>query len=375
MLYSIFYFFMFGSSFVAMQYLNLYYRQIGFNCGDISKVIIISTVFSIFSSLYLGYKFDRSNKKHCILYLILICSGVFFCSIIFLKSYVMILLFNIIFSMFYFSLQPLFTTVTLNNIKVIGKSYGVIRLFGTIGFCVTSVIIPIFKDENTIFYAMLLIISILLILFTIILKKDRINVPIKTNEKYKFKDIFKNKSINKFILYVCVINITLGAYFNFFGIYYTEQLGYSKQLYGVLSAVSTLAEIPFLLLADKIIKKYSTKNILMISGIGTGVRWLLCMFFTQPIILIVIQLLHGLGFIVLITTVNIFINNNCEKKYLGSTQSVFLIGTLVFAKVFGCIVGGMLPQYVGQRNVFLINFIICLVSVIILKLNVKENEY
>lgn len=374
MIYSIFYFLMFSSSFIAMQYLNLYYKQIGFSVIQITVIIIVSTIMSVGSSLYLGYKFDKSNKKHKILFFILVSSIISFISIYYFERYEYILIANIIFSMVYFSVQPLFTTITLINIEKNCLNFGKVRLYGTIGFCATSIILPMIKYENAIFIAMAIVMTLMIVTFFVILKKDRINNDIKENEKFKLSELFQNKIIIKLMMFIFIINITLGAYFNFFGIYYTEELGYSKELFGILCAVSTLSEIPFLLLSSKIFEKFNIKSILIISGLITGIRWLLCAFFTQAVILLSIQILHGFGFIVLSTSINIYINNNCQDKYKATMQSIFFVGTLVFSKVIGSIVGGFLPQLLSQKSVFIFNFLICSIATVILMFRLKSKD-
>lgn len=374
MFYSILYFLIFGSSFVSMQYINLYYKSIGITMPKITAIIILSTLMSVISSFFIGYIFDKTNKKHFVIYSVLILSGVLFCAISLNNDFYYVLVLNILFCMVYYSVQPLCVTITLSSRKTKGKNYGVIRLFGTIGYCVLSIIVPLIALESAIFIAMFVLIILIIIVFTIILKTDEINVPQKERYKVNLKEMFRNKNMLIFMLYVCIINITIGAYFNFYGIYFTENLGHSKKMYGILIAVSTLSEIPFLLLSKKIMDKFSTKQILVTSGIITGVRWLLCYFFKNFTSLLLIHMLHGFGFIVLMTTINVFINEKCQKKYLAQTQSIFFIQTLVFSKVFGSIIGGILPLYFDTKNVFLLNFFICIFASIIFIIISRSKE-
>lgn len=374
MFYSIFYFLMFSSSFICMQYINLYYKEIGLSSALITSIIIISSLLTIISSLVLGYIFDRTEKKHFIVYFLLVGSGVFFCSLAFFEDYKYILIFNTIFSLFYYSIQPLFVTITLENMKKNSKNYGKTRLFGTIGFCVTSLIIPMIKYKYTLFIAMFILVILMIIVFTIILKTEQINVPKQKKYKLNIKEIFENKKLIIYMLYVFVINITLGAYFNFFGIYYINVLGYTKNMFGILCAVATLSEIVFLVFSSKIIDKFSTRNILAFAGILTGIRWLLCSFFTSSVLLILVQVLNGAGFVVLATTINIYINENADEKNQATFQSFFFIGTLVFSKVFGSLFGGILPNYISQKSIFIVSFLICIIStILLLKFSEKEN--
>ncbi len=374
MLYSIFFFLMYATSFIAMQYLNLYYKQLGFSSVNITKIIIISTIFSVASSLFLGYRFDRTDKKHFILYIILVGSGLSFISIAFFKSYYMILIFNIIFIMFYCSLQPLFTTITLENIKNNCLNFGKVRLMGTIGYCFASITIPLINYDKALFIVMFVILILMIILFTIILKTDEINKDIKEKRDFSLKELFGDKIILKLIIFVCIINITLGVYFNFFGIYFTEELGYSKKMYGVICAIATLSEIPFLIFSNKIFNRFNIKIILISSAIITSIRWVLCGLFTGQVSLLLIQLLHGMGFIVLMTSINVYITNNCEKKYVATLQSLFFISTLVFSKVVGSVVGGILPNIISFKSVFFINVFICLIAIIYIAFFVKNKD-
>lgn len=365
MFYSILYFLIFGSSFVSMQYINLYYKSIGLTMPQITAIIILSTLMSVISSFIIGYIFDRTDKKHFVIYGVFIVSGFLFYAISLRNEFYYVLILNVLFCMIYYSVQPLCVTITLCSLKNNCKNYGCTRLFGTIGYCVLSVIVPLITLENGLFYVMTVLTILMVIVFTIILKKDQINVEIKQREKLNIKEMFRNKNMIFFMLYVCVINITIGAYFNFFGIYFTENLGYTKQMYGVLIAVSTLSEIPFLLLSKRIMDRFTTKQILVTSGVITGVRWLLCYYFTGFISLLFIHMLHGFGFIVLMTTINVFINEKCQKKYLAQTQSIFFIQTLVFSKVFGSIIGGIFPIFFDMKHVFLLNFFICIIASVI----------
>ncbi len=374
MLYSIFFFLMYGTSFIAMQYLNLYYRHMGFDNVDITKIIVVSTLFAIVSSLYLGYKFDRTTKKHFVLYIILIGSAIAFSSIAFFESYYIIVICNVIFSMFYCSLQPLFTTVTLENIEKNCLHFGRVRLSGTIGYCVMSIIVPLFAYDKSLFIFMMILSLLMIIVFTIILKTDEINKEVKGKRDFQIKKIFADRTIIKLMLVVCVVNITLGVYFNFFGIYFTEELGYSKGAYGLLCSVATLAEVPFLLLSGKIFERFNIKTVLSVSIIFTIIRWVLCMIVEGKLALTFVQLLHGGGFIVLMTTINVYITNNCDKKYVATLQSVFFIGTLVFSKVFGSIIGGYLTKIISFRNVFTINIVICFFALVLLLVFIKKKD-
>ncbi len=374
MLYSIFFFFMYGTSFISMQYLNLYYKQIGFNSVDITKIIVISTLATIISSLYLGYKFDRTTKKHFIIYIILIGSFFAFSGIAFFESLYIIIIVNVIFSMFYCSLQPLITTITLENIKKNCINFGKVRLSGTLGYCVFSIIVPLIAFEKALFIFMAVLILLMVGIFTIILKTDEINKEIKGKRDFHLKEILSNGMIIKLMFIVCIVNITLGVYFNFFGIYYTEELGFSKSSYGVLCSVATLAEIPFLLLSGKVFKKFNIKTILGVSIIFTAIRWVLCFLFQGQIALILIQLLHGTGFIVMMTSINVYITNNCDKKYVATFQSLFFIGTLVFSKVIGSVLGGYLGKIISFRNVFLADVVICLIIFIYLLVFINKKD-
>lgn len=366
MFYSIFYFLMFGSTFLAMQYINLYYKSINISSVNITIIICISTLISIFSGLFWGNLFDKTKKKHFVLYTLLLGTLIFFSAIAFFDKFMYILILNVCFSIFYYSLQPISTTITLENCKKKDLDYGKVRIFGTIGFCVISLLIPMIKYEKTVFVAMFIVVILMIITFTIILKTEQINLPKKEKYSFDLKELFSNKQLIIYMMYVFVITISLGAHFSFFGIYFTDELAYSKNLFGILTFFSTLSEIPFLLFSKKIIKRCNTKTILLVSGFITSIRWLLCFITTNGIALIFIHMLHGFGFIVLMTTMNIYINENKKEKYKGQTQSIFFIGTLVFSKVLGSVTGGVLPMFISQRNIFILNFLVCIIATFVL---------
>jgi len=141
-------------------------------------------------------------------------------------------------------------------------------------------------------------------------------------------------------------------------------MGADTVLIGIAYTVSALSEIPFLLLADKILKKIGIKNMLLISGIAISLRWFLLSQTTQIGQVLAVQLLHGLIFVVLTLTIAVYINENIQNELKASGQSLNTISGMWFSRIVGSILGGAVSRSIDLRQIFFISSFVCFAAVI-----------
>jgi MFS transporter, PPP family, 3-phenylpropionic acid transporter len=167
-----------------------------------------------------------------------------------------------------------------------------------------------------------------------------------------------------FMFFSFIIQCTLGYYYTFFPIYYSE-MGADNSLLGWAMFLSALSEIPFLLFADKIINRFGIKKVLLSTAFFAGVRWLLLYLVDNPYIVLPIQMFHGVIFIVLMVTIAMYINKEVPKELKASGQTMYGLISMGIARIVGSILGGVTSDYIGMAEVFLYNSIIAFLTLII----------
>ena len=142
-------------------------------------------------------------------------------------------------------------------------------------------------------------------------------------------------------------------------------MGAGLGLIGISFMISASGEIPILLFAHKILKKIGIKNMLLLSGTITGIRWLLLSYTTQISQVFATQILHSFGFAALVLTVAVYINKNVQNELKASGQSLNTLTGIWIPRILGSFLGGVVSQLISLHQIFFILSLICFTAVII----------
>ena len=190
---------------------------------------------------------------------------------------------------------PLVENINTSLNKNFYSSYGKLRISGSITFCAAVFIVGFILDTfgtNVLPYLYIIFsIFFLLSIYLIPSEEKRKENILKSN----ISELLRDK-IFLVVLFSCSIILASHAmYYSFSAIYWRE---YNINLFkvGFLWFWGVLAEIIFFILIDRVnIKNIFFKAIIFVAAI-TSLRWFLTFFFTNFLILIMIQSLHAFTF-------------------------------------------------------------------------------
>jgi PPP family 3-phenylpropionic acid transporter len=191
-------------------------------------------------------------------------------------------------------------------------------------------------------------------------------------------ELLKNRELVLLMGLNLVVQITLGFYYSFFSKYYTSDLGASNALLGWGMFLSSISEVPFLLFADRILKKIGVEYTLTSSSLFMALRWLLLHSITNIYVLLFVQVLHGVNFIVFSFSLATYINNKFPKELKASGQAMNGLINLGLSRILGSMLGGVLSDAFGIKNMFLYNSVLAAVTavvfcVIFIRENLRKN--
>ncbi len=174
--------------------------------------------------------------------------------------------------------------------------------------------------------------------------------------------LLKNCELILLTAFCFLCMLSFGYYSSFFSIYFVELGGDSSQL-GVFWFISALVEIPFLLLAERIIKRFGIHKTLLVSGIVMCIRWLL-LFFVQGVVgAMLTSIFHGYSFIVLVYSMATYINRHVPPELKSTGQNLQGLFGIGIPRILASLLGGMAKDWIGIRPVFLICALINLFAI------------
>lgn len=356
-LFALFFLFYAGQA-IYNTYVNLYLSSVGLSGTQIGIIVSVSTVGILCAQLFWGLVSDRTKTKNSVLRLLYAATAIIALAFYLNSSFLFLAAAVTLFSVFFHPLMPLQDNFALEYLENRRWDYGQVRIGGTIGYCLTVLVIGFFLQDGyrPIFFMVAVFMTICRL---ICLKLPKIEGFRTKENKSSYWELLKNKPLAGLILFNLTFSIGLNFYHNFYAIYFTsDAVGGNSSLVGIMMFASSVSEIPMLMLIHRITEKIGIKKTLVVAGSVTALRWLLLFFLKTPGLIVPVNLLHGIGYTSFSYCIITYIGKTVPKDMRATGQTLnVLIGNVVSRVLFG-LVGGFISEYMGADKMMLFSSVL-----------------
>jgi PPP family 3-phenylpropionic acid transporter len=322
---SVTYLLYFGQLGVLVPYLGVFLDGRGFSSVEIGELFALITVMRILGPNLWASQADKSGKNLRILQIGSFLTFASSCLVFWVDGFWGLTLVFALIMLFFTAISPQIEVITLGCVKSNASRYNHIRLWGSIGFILLTVIagklIDVFSSEAPIFIS----VAVLLGLFIITLGLKE--VPLQQSEDINADPIWlkvRHPVFIGFILASLLIQVSFGPYYGFFALY-ARDLGYTGQETGALIALGVAAEVIIFILAGRLIYSLGVKWILFASMVLTALRWyLLAQQADYLPSLILSQFLHAFSFGLIHAASIHFIQKYFTIKFRSQGQALYV---------------------------------------------------
>ncbi|MCK4834767.1 MAG: MFS transporter, partial [Gammaproteobacteria bacterium] len=290
-----FYFFYFASLGVLIPYWSLYLKSLGFNSLTIGALVAILPATKLIAPYIWGWLADHTRRSMLIIRVACLLALLSFL-LVFVSQQLWWLTFAmLLFSFFWNAVLPQFEAMTLNHLGDDTHHYSMIRLWGSLGFIVTVVLIGnLLESYDEDIIPLVVLVTFVIILLSSIVVPEKLNTPHADHSP--IWHVIKQPKVMAFLVVCFLMLCSHGPYYTFYTIYLEEQ-GYSSYMIGVLWAVGVLAEVIIFLLMHRLLPVFGARKLLMVTLLLTTLRWLLIGFFVDDLsMLFLAQLIHAFSF-------------------------------------------------------------------------------
>lgn len=368
---SSFYFFFYITIGIYIIYLPKILDNLKYSSMQIGIIFAIIPLIRFLIPFVFLKKFKLSDKVFMFALFTSLTSSVLLLFTI--NNYYLLLFSNILAGIGMTILYPYIELITMNILK---ERYGKSRLYGSLGFIFISSIASSFsKDYKLILYIYIFATLIfVLISITMLFDKDRGNND-GDNSINKVKTTPATISLLKhkgFWISVFLIQISFGAYYNFFTIYETKQ-GINMNIVSYLWSFSVICEVIILYFQDFILKIGLVK-IIKFSILITSLRWFLLYIFPSNIyVSFFSQALHAISFALYYSATILYLYDIYKDS--RKIAMLFLSG---ISYGLGGLIGALLSGLTYGKYVFLYSSIIAIFGLLALYLDkdiIKQHNH
>ena len=350
---------------VYQNYISVFFKNYHqLQDGEVGVLMAIPPIVSLIAQPVWGTISDRARSKNRVLQLMYICGALLIAAYLFKGSLWYLLPMVCAYSFFFTAMQPLNDTIVLESLN--GKPFGPVRMAGTLAFALIS---PLAGTVIGTEWSRAIYLSVGMMLFAMCMVFLVPNVPGHQSgagrQKMNFSALLKQKDLMRLLIFVTPLQITMGYFYTYFQPHFLELEGADSTLLGLCYTISSLAEVPFLLLSSKLYHRFGAGRLLITAGISITIRWLLVGTLTNVYAVMATQLFHGWGFIVMTVTMANYIHDHVPDELKASGQ--MLLGVVAFgiARAAGNLGGVLCVNMVGKQHTFYIAAAISGIAVLI----------
>lgn len=360
---------------VLFNNITVYLKGCGYSDVQLGILLAVGPFVALVAPLFWGMMSDRARYKNNVLLIAIFCSAAAFVGI---QLHVSMLYHAVMLGvvMFFLSSQcSLIDTITMEYTSLAQTSYGPIRVLGTVGFGVISILSMLVSERSAqlffYLYAAIAVICIISLKFM-----PQVEGHSQRGDKISLKVLLKNKTLLLLCLFMGIGHFLYGCFISFYPNYLIYDLGKPQYIWGITICLTCFGEIPFFFAFDKLMKRLNIKTILIISLSLTVIRYL-CFsmsFAAETLPLFLISLLTGLVPTIGTYCGSYYILHTIPENMVASAQTFLYSVAFWFPRLLASLLGGLVNENFGIHNTMLLCSILAFVSVIML-LFVKKKQF
>ncbi len=265
-----------------------------------------------------------------------------------------------LFGFVYTPVQPIGDALALERLSREGKPFGPARLMGALAFAASALVFGFFLDASG--REGLVALSAAALMLFALFASFLLGGEKRPREKVRPLRLLKNRRLLCLLLFVLPAQATMGYFYAFFPTRFLELPGATGALLGWANLISALAEVPFLLVGDRVFRRWGAAGTVAAATLALGARWLLTGLGESVWALFAAQLLHGLGYIAISLSMALFIQSAVAGEARASGQALLNVFCYGLARVLGSWLGGAAARAFGEAGGFIACALVCFAS-------------
>jgi PPP family 3-phenylpropionic acid transporter len=364
---------------IFVPYWALYLQSEQFSPVEIGVLMSLFQISRIFAPNFWGWLADHTAKRTVWIRLNTILGVLGFIAVFWAQGFWPMLLVMGALSLFTSSTMPLSESLTLAHLAKTKSHYSRIRMWGSVGFIIGSIMLGYLIDWTNVSSLLWAILVVQISLFMLTYALPDVTVAPHHMDDFSVWKIIRKPAVIA-LLTGCAMMVTAhGVMYNFYSIYLAEH-GYSKGMIGWLWAIGVICEIIVFMWMPRIMQRFSLKKIILASLALAVLRFTLISVAVDNLVLLLIaQSLHAATFgsfhAATIEVVTHFFNGRHQAK----GQAIYNSVTYGLGGAIGGIAGGYALQSLGGQMTFLLSATFPLIGFTViafgLKLSTTHSEH
>lgn len=367
---AVFYFLYVGANGILTPYLPLYFKSIGFSPKQTSSILSMGPLM-IFASPVWGWIADRTGKLTLILKLASAGAAISFAFLPGISAFPAVLGVYCVYAMFSSTISSLADSVAVLEAKRIGTEYSRLRLWGSIGYIVTTYAFGIYLShggENHDVIAAGLMFILLYMLEGLALKTEQ---PATRKAPPSLADaarLLHDPALVTFLIAGTIHWIALWAYYFAFSLH-LQKLSIGPEYVGIAGCFAVVAEVLVMWGFRGMQRRLPLMGVIAFSFIVSALRWFLVANVTGALALAAIQALHGFTFGAFFVGSIVYLERTIPEQLRATGRALFAAVVFGIGGIVGSALAGARFESGGGKSAFMTSAVLELFAPLVLLLS------
>lgn len=226
------------------------------------------------------------------------------------------------------------------------QEYGSLRLWGSVGFAVTSFLIGALVIGDSIHSIIYLYCGTMALMGLVTATLPDVPHSLQATWRGSRSILRGNPILIRFLVGITIIGMTLGVVNSYLIVYLTD-IGAAGWISGLTFALAGILEVPLMAYASALIQRWGLRAVLL-GGIALQpLRWLLYTVIAVPLLVVPTQLFHSIAMLSLLVAGVLFTDQQLASQWRATGQTVYAAALHGIGPSIGIFVAGVIYEYAG----------------------------
>ncbi len=361
--YKIYFFFQYLVMGVIGPYLAVFLYEKGYSGAQIGLLLgAMPITILIFQPLW-SYLSDVFNTRKRLLFFGSIGAGMAALGLGYAPSFWLAFVCAVLLAAMQAPLMPISNALVLDYLEETQKpdDYSLIRLWGSLAFAVSSMLIGGLFIDQLLTYFVWLVAVLYFLQAGLSLTLSEWGLEYSHSDFKSLDFLTKNPSFAVFLLGSVFLGATINVVLNYQTLF-LQFLGASSWMVGSTIALQALIEIPMMAAIPFLLKRFSMRRMIFIGAMVLPIRWLSYIFIKNPNWVLPTQILHSVAVVGFMVIGVSFIDKHISPKWRATGQGLYNAAMSGIGAALGAGLAGVIFDRFDIRAVWLLNLIFGLIG-------------
>jgi MFS transporter, PPP family, 3-phenylpropionic acid transporter len=346
-----FYALYFGTVGIVLPFLPAYLRSLALSVTQVGLLLSLNPLLGLFSPQLWGHLADRTGQTSRLLTLLTVGACASFAPLLFVDRFPTLVATFAVYAFFTASITPLVDSLALQHLALAGGSYAHLRLFGSLGFVLSSTLFGLAVDSvgrATVLVPLALLAALALWSLTL---RDRPHSSAEPVHPLSGFQLLADRDLRWFLAGTAFHWIACAPYHGTFSIF-VGSLGLPPSVVGSSAGLGVAAELGVMLLYPRLANRIAPRHLLALAFAASALRWGGLALASSAPAIVALSLLHGLTFGAFYVASISFLARRVPPHLRASGQGLFTALTFGLGGLVGYSTAGAGYDWLGGHRLF-----------------------